>query len=334
MVSPLEVGLKHDGRVHFKARNDKKPSPFEAYPKYNGHVRFKERIEAKMESNVRDAGSLIEIKDPEGRLKQFGEHMLKEKAAGLVVANHDQHVNIMAFIKALGVVNEATDNKLSHHLIVASSLLNGDQGVGFQRFALSLIPSLEKQNMKMIGIMRDKDRKEYYGFGKKSMEELNKDDKLSKRNIYSIAQGFRRGKIVWFFPAGTTIEGVIEDPETQRVHGLDKIDNGSLAMFMAIAKKYEKDLRVLPLTLNGHNNIVPAREEHATFRAKYAILRNGAVGRFIGDKQLAEVIPGEMFGLEDLQSESVAVEDVDGVNNFTMKRIAKRMPKQRQGVFA
>lgn len=348
------------------------------YPLHNSHVLEFRRNERKVSRELKYVGKLIEVKDPHGIIHEFASHMMQEDySVGLVVANHDQHANVMAFVDVADTVNLDFVSKAKvqdagsagHDLIVTISLLNGDQGENLQRFALGMRPTLAEQGIEMIGIMRKKDRDEFYesspkkrgpeaqqdesmpnamqisseypniqdGDGevkkqKKTRHELHGDIKKSMRNVNRLKEDFLSGRIIWFFPAGTTIEGTI-NAETGKPYGMDDIDNGVISVFIREAIKNNKKMRILPLSLNGFNNIAPARETKATKEAARAIKWNLAT-LGLKRKTLAEVIPNELINPEQLMANGLNLEDEREVNRVVLSAIAKNVTPERQGIFA
>lgn len=303
-------------------------------PYHNSHVRIYRRFEAKTRRDLEYAASLTELKDPEDVIQQFADHMQKPNTAGLVIANHDQHVNIAAFLKTLRDVNDKSPIKQAHQLIVTMSLMNGDQGAGFQAFAWGMKPLLAENGMDIVEVMRDKDREKFYKpNGAKSAEELRKDTYQSARNITALRKAFSRGDVVWLFPAGTTTEGTV-NPETREDYGMQPLDNKLFHMFIEYAAHQGLDLKVLPLGLNGFNNIAKAREDHATRRTRLTIAKNMTYGKLTGHEYLAEIVPGHLFGIDDFKSANIDTEDCLAVNDYGMRQIAKNVEPKRRGVFA
>ncbi len=308
------------------------------YPSHNRHVLEKLKNEQAVSKNLGHAESLMEIKDPQGHIDSFTKHMQGDNSVGIVIANHDQHVNIAAFLKTLKRVNQTSQKDLHHHLIVTLSLINGDQGVDLQRFALGMIPILEENNMKMSGIMRKKDEKEFYQpfnkDAKKTQVDLIQDTNAALRNMMHLRRSFLKGEIIWFFPAGTTTEGTI-NPDTGQDVGMDDVENESLAGFMTAAQKRGKDMKVLSLSLNGCNLIVPARETKATDLARETVKFNMTWGKVSGKPfHIAEIIPGEIYGPNDLINEGVSLENGQQVNTAALERIAINVEPRRRGKFA
>lgn len=302
------------------------------YPYHNSHVWDKEKNERKVSRDLALVESLVEINDPKERLKEFALHMQKPMASGVVVANHDQHINVSGFLKTVKSINSFSERPLIHHLVVTQSLVNGDQGLELQRFALGMIPALSLQGMDMVPIMRDKDRAEFYGEGKKTQEDLAGDNKLSLRNAGGLMRGLEKGEIVWIFPAGTTSEGVV-DPKTGIAPGMDHIKIKTLAFFVNRLKSRGNNLKFLSLSLNGFNQIVPAREKAATHEARKTIIKNKLLGRIFGNKYIAEVIPGVPYGVEEMEADGVNLKKHEEVNDYVLGRIAENVAPERRGVF-
>lgn len=303
------------------------------YPYHNSHVAEFRRNERSVARNLGYVERLIELKDTNGVIQEFARHMDEPNSVGLVVSNHDQHVNIAAFLKALKIVNSFTKKPLSHDLIVTLSLLRGYQGDTFQRFALGMIPTLADNQMKMVGLMRDKDKDKYYSPEEgRTREDLTRDIETGNRNFRRVRRDFLSGTVIWFFPAGTTTEGTV-NPETGKDYGMGDIDNEALAMYINAAIKQGKPLKILPLSLNGFNNIVPARETEPTTQAidvmRWNILTRGRFPRYI-----AQIIPGELIDPESLLKEGVDLKDGTEVNRAILSAIAKNVNPERQGIFA
>lgn len=302
------------------------------YPYHNSHILDKKRNERKVARDLLHVESLVEIKDAHESIKKFARHMQNSMASGVVVANHDQHVNVSGFLKTVKLMNNFSERPLTHHLVVTQSLVNGDQGLELQRFALGMIPTLASQNIDMVPIMRDKDREEFYGEGKKTQEELDQDNSLSLRNAVGLIRGLEKGEIVWIFPAGTTAEGVV-DQEIGVAPGMDRIKIKTLAFFVNRLKSRGNDLKFLSLSLNGFNNIVPARMKVATPEARNTIIKNKLLGKIFGNKYMAEVIPGELYGAEEMEADGVSLRKYQEVNDYVLGRIAQNVIPERRGVF-
>lgn len=310
------------------------------YPYHNSHVLDKERNERKVSRDLSRVESLVEINDPKERIKEFALHMQKPDAAGFVVANHDQHVNVSGFLKVAKQMNELSERPLNHHLVVTLSLINGDQGVELQRLALGMKPMLVAENMSMIAIMREKDRKDFYGEGKrpngedkKTEEELKRDNRLSSTNAHFLSGKLIEGDVIWIFPAGTTTEGVV-DLKNGVAPGMNKIKIKTLALFMRVAKLKKKDLKVMSLSLNGFNTIVPAREKKGTPEAKKAMIRNLTIGKMKGYVHMAEVVPGELYGVAEIESQGINLKNHEEVNDFVLGHVAENVDPNRRGEFA
>src|SRR3989344_2945601 len=122
-------------------------------------------------SRLELAERLMSFNDPTKALPEFS-RFIGEGRYVIVSSNHNHHINIGGLY---GVVRRLDQRPtFGWDLVIADSLIEGDQGKPLQNFALGMKPYLAQEKIDLKPVLRDKDITEYYGEGKKSSEELTK----------------------------------------------------------------------------------------------------------------------------------------------------------------
>lgn len=291
-----------------------------------------ESVFKKVARDLRYAEELTWFIDRDHNLDKFA----LEIAAGkypIIVSNHTHHINIAAMN---GVVKRLRVKPKDFYLVVALSLLSGDQerdkeNKRMREFAIGMQPVIAESGIThVVPVLRPKDRNNFY---KDRPEDLERDSRRSVENIKilldTVSQDQDAGVII--FPEGT-IEGGRKD-ENGRRNGLQRPGEGNVLVPQIIARAYRqgREVVILPVGMVNANNIAEADSPHATTRAKLAIGVQATLGRVGIKPKVAKVIIGEPYTTADMIKKGIGLHNKDLVNSEIMVRIAKLLPFNARG---
>lgn len=270
--------------------------------------------EQRVAKRLDQAESLMEFKDPYGSLNKFSE-LIDAGYVPVIAGNHDHHLDIAGMH---GVVSRLSARpQTGWNLIVADSLLEGDQGERLARFANGMRPLLAEQNIHVRGVLREKDVAEYYGEGKKSQEELVAAKKRSRETAEAILDGVQDGTGLVVFPAGT-IQESRKRPDGRRFQ-MGRFDSPFLPSIARRVIKAGRKLAVLTVGMDGVYKIIEPDKKLPTIRGLISIGRMeiaDLVGQRTNEKPIADINIGEIITDDDLTARGIFIKDPNFPRKF------------------
>ncbi len=291
--------------------------------------------EREVASKLEAVDRLINFNDPHGSLDKLS-GLIDQGAYVIIASNHNHHVNVQGLY---GVVKRLKNSPVGGwDLIVADSLVEGDQGESLRDFTLGMIPYLAQQNISLRPVLREKDTQSYYGEGKKTDEELSKAKSRSAqtaRLLTEAAYSGERGLLV--FPSGT-IDEARKRPDGRRI-AMKKVKSPLIGGLLRRAVSEDKNIAVLVLGMAQTYNIVEPDTKIPTPRA-LATMGTLKVSEFLGmDFQpptLADVNIGKILELSEFESAGIDFANRRSdqkILDIIMQAIANLIPFQDRGEF-
>lgn len=278
--------------------------------------------------------SLVRFKDREGHLAAFSERV-KSGALGILAGDHWHHFD-MANVKRL--VDSMPEKPKKTKFVIATTLLEGDQGEPLQQFTLSATPALADSNIEYLGVYRGKQDDKYIH----TEERRNEIMETNNANMRSLFREIRTGEelvIAAFLPGGIT--GARKRPLKEhpwpwgRRPGTLKVPNNLLPTLLRHCQKIKREVVVLPFTNVRTYKLTEPDTRHPTLYAKgvYVAQRLGF------DTHASGLVAHSPLEIKDFERRGIdfksppSAEFDDAVNEAVMRIIVQPLPRGDKGYY-
>lgn len=280
-----------------------------------------------------DFGSeLVRFEDKEGYLRTFSDQV-KAGALGILAGNHDHHFNIANVIRMMEAMPEKPRKT---EFVVATTLLEGDQGKPLQKFTLDAQPALAEHNIEYISVYRGEQDDKYIKTEERRAEIME----TNRANMRGLFREIRSGEelaIAAFLPGG--ISAARKKPLRQhpwpwgRRPGTLKVPNDLLPTIVRYCQKIGRDVSVLPFTNDRTYRLVEPDTQNPTLYAKGVYIAQ-RLGIDVYASRLVVHVPLGTKDIErivgDLKKDDAVNE---AVNEAVMKIIVGPLPRHDKGYY-
>lgn len=264
--------------------------------------------------------------------KGFDEEIKAARERGdvlLFVTNHESLADPIVALKPLRRIR-----RMLGHLKIALPYIitinDGNKGDDLHGLSDTMAPVFEAEEVDRIFLSRDKDQEKYH-------------TEANLLHVYKeIKEHIIKGHDLLIHAEGT-VSGARRN-ETGERNGMLPIETNSLRTAVKIADKLGKRVTVVPMTISGSFNIFdPALGaiDHQINETRGALTRNALrVGLNFSDTSLARVSVLKPMDATELIKQlgktlnRMTTEDWDRFNGFIGRKIASRLPRKMQGVYA
>lgn len=289
--------------------------------------------ERSVASKLEAVDKLMNFNDPHESLDKLS-GLIDQGAYVIIASDHNHHVNIQGLY---GVVNRLRSKPMyGWDLIVADSLVEGDQGESLRDFTLGMVPYLAQQDIVLRPVLREKDIYTYYGEGKKSEEELSKAKSRSAetaRLLTDAAYTGQRGLLI--FPSGT-IEEARRRPDGRR-NAMGRVKSPLMGGLLRRAAGKGVNIAVLPLGMSETYKIIEPDTRIPSPRALAAMGMLKAaefMGKDFHPSTLADVNIGKVLDIDDFEAagiDFVSKGNDQKIVDVIMQAIANLVPFSDRG---
>ncbi len=290
---------------------------------------------------IEAVANLFDLHISEGALEKTIEHLKGGKNRDVeVVANHGFHGDLLSIARPLGYIAEEVQEALPDfkwYMVVAKSLINGQQGEEKKSFYVATLPFFEKHHILPLYIKRKEDD-EKYG----AVETTEEEEEEERQAAVKLALAYRNGYGTILFPEGTTKGGKLkrdindEIVVPHRINGL-QTPSEELGRYFAF-KILKSNPLILPVGLINSNKILDPDTAKITKGAKNATIQNIFAPSLqrkiatanIGDPFVINELPPEI--LNYLQNAS-RNHEYHVIKDYIMIQIAAQLPEFAWGSY-